>query len=119
MKSRSLKHHFPKLVLMAAMPLLLVGCPDQKKTSQPPQPAASKTKTKTEEPLVPKRQVADWCKEHGVPESICTRCNEALVPKYKDKGDWCKKHGLPDTQCFTCHPELEKEFLKKKPKTGS
>ena len=62
-----------------------------------------------------KREVADWCPEHGVPESICSRCNDSLVAGFKEKGDWCEKHGMADSQCFTCHPELEAEFLKKKP----
>jgi len=52
----------------------------------------------------------DWCREHGVPESECTRCHPQLVAKFKEKGDWCKKHDRPDSQCFLCHPEKEAEF---------
>lgn len=67
-------------------------------------------------PIIPKTQVHDWCKEHGVPESICTRCNESLIAGFKAKGDWCAKHGLPDSQCFVCHPELEAAFKARAPK---
>lgn len=64
----------------------------------------------TAEPLVKKTEVIDWCREHGVPESICTRCNESLIAKYKEKGDWCGGHGLPESQCFICNPEFKAKF---------
>jgi Mg-chelatase subunit ChlI len=60
--------------------------------------------------LVPTVQMIDWCREHGVPESVCTRCNASLAQKYKDKGDWCKEHDVPESQCFQCHPELKAQF---------
>jgi cobalt-zinc-cadmium efflux system membrane fusion protein len=44
----------------------------------------------------------DWCKEHGVPESICVECNEALLPKMKSA--WCSKHGIHD--CPFERPEI-------------
>ncbi|MCE9565869.1 MAG: RND transporter [Planctomycetes bacterium] len=62
------------------------------------------------QPIIPVTQIADWCPEHGVPESICTRCNASLVAGFKAKGDWCDEHGLPDSQCFKHHPELKKKF---------
>lgn len=47
-----------------------------------------------------------WCGEHGVPESVCTRCGAArLIPEFQAKGDWCGEHGLPESQCTLCHPE--------------
>ncbi|MBI1246737.1 HlyD family efflux transporter periplasmic adaptor subunit [bacterium] len=46
---------------------------------------------------------ADWCDEHGVPESICVECNETLMPKTQDFG-WCSKHGIHN--CVLDHPEL-------------
>jgi hypothetical protein len=49
---------------------------------------------------------ADWCDEHGVPESRCTRCDAALVPAFKATGDWCAEHGLPESQCHACNPGL-------------
>jgi hypothetical protein len=47
---------------------------------------------------------ADWCVEHEVPESKCTRCDTSLVAAYKATGDWCAEHGLPESQCVTCDP---------------
>lgn len=52
---------------------------------------------------------ADWCGEHGVPESMCTRCNAALIPAFQATGDWCPEHGLPESQCLACNPELRIE----------
>lgn len=102
------------VIALPALALTLLGCPDN--SSQPAaNPAPAETPAAPATPLVQKREVADWCPEHGVPESICSRCNDSLVAGFKEKGDWCEKHGMADSQCFTCHPELEAEFLKKKP----
>lgn len=49
----------------------------------------------------------DWCQEHQVPESMCTRCNPSLVAAFKATGDWCAEHGLPESQCLKCNPELK------------
>jgi hypothetical protein len=49
----------------------------------------------------------DWCSEHAVPESQCTRCNSALIPAFKATNDWCEDHGLPESQCLKCNPELK------------
>jgi hypothetical protein len=51
----------------------------------------------------------DWCDEHQVPESLCTRCNPALVAAFKATGDWCEEHGLPESQCRICNPDLKIE----------
>lgn len=48
----------------------------------------------------------DWCGEHGVPESQCTRCHEELIAAFKATGDWCDEHGLPKSQCKSCDPGL-------------
>ena len=45
------------------------------------------------------------CKEHGVLEAICTKCNPRLTPIFKAKGDWCEEHQLPESVCPICHPE--------------
>ncbi len=52
---------------------------------------------------------ADWCGEHQVPESQCTRCNPSLIAAFKATGDWCREHGLPESQCTVCNPELRIE----------
>ncbi len=57
----------------------------------------------------------DWCAEHAVPESLCTRCNASLVPAFKATGDWCVKHELPESQCLKCNPDLK---IERPPKTG-
>ncbi len=67
-------------------------------------------------PIVPSLDEG-WCNGHGVPESVCTRCNTSLIPKFKGSGDWCAEHGLPETQCPVCHPEVEAEWAKLNPTT--
>jgi hypothetical protein len=100
--------------------VLVAGC-EQKRTDKPVATGATKTeaqppKKKPREPLIKKQEIADWCPEHGVPESICTRCNPALVEGFKKKNDWCNKHDLPESQCLQCHPELREKLEAMKPK---
>ncbi|KAA0222735.1 MAG: efflux RND transporter periplasmic adaptor subunit [Planctomycetota bacterium] len=45
-----------------------------------------------------------WCGGHGVPESVCTRCDDSLIDAFKQAGDWCREHDLPESQCVKCHP---------------
>lgn len=85
--------------------LALVGC-----DNEPAKPPADNKPKPATQPIIPVTQVADWCPEHGVPESICTRCNESLVAGFKARNDWCGEHGLPDSQCFKHHPELKQKF---------
>lgn len=49
----------------------------------------------------------DWCAEHAVPESQCTRCDPTLTAAFKATGDWCEEHGLPESQCLKCNPDLK------------
>lgn len=91
---------FTAFLLAATM---LTGC-DKKPESV--------TRAETAQPVAS----ADWCAEHGVPESICTRCNAKLIAEFKKKGDWCKEHGLPESQCIECHPELKEKFAAMAPK---
>jgi hypothetical protein len=51
----------------------------------------------------------DWCAEHQVPESLCSRCNPSLIAAFKATGDWCAEHGLPESQCLACNPNLKIE----------
>lgn len=57
----------------------------------------------------------DWCGEHAVPESLCTRCDAALIPAFQATGDWCGEHGLPESQCLQCDPDLQ---IERPPKEG-
>jgi len=104
------------LVAIALLSLSLVagGC-ERKDTEKPATIGTAttdspSTKEKPREPLIKKQEIADWCPEHGSPESICMRCNPSLTEGFKKKGDWCKEHDLPESQCFQCHPELEEKF---------
>ena len=72
--------------------------PCGKSSSVPATPAKS-VQEPAKAPLIEKAQIADWCPEHGVPESACTRCNTKLIAQFQAKGDWCKEHGLPESQC--------------------
>mgnify|MGYP006992453945 CR=1 FL=1 len=49
----------------------------------------------------------DWCGEHQVPESKCTRCNPKLIPPFKATKDWCEEHSLPESQCTKCNPDVK------------
>ena len=89
----------PCLTLLVAA-LAACGGPEPAKPA-PSVPAPAKA------PVIPVRKAADWCKEHGVPESVCTRCNEELVADFKAKKDWCEKHSLPMSQCVACDPSVE------------
>ena len=55
----------------------------------------------------------DWCEEHQVPESQCTRCNADLIPAFKATNDWCEEHNRPESQCTICNPQI---VIKRPPK---
>lgn len=85
----------------------VAGC--EKKNESASKAAPTSTPTASE---------ADWCAEHGVPESVCTKCNKKLIAEFKKKGDWCKEHDLPESQCTICNPDLKAKFEAMKPKEG-
>ena len=58
----------------------------------------------------------DWCGDHGVPESQCTKCNPDLVAAFKATGDWCAEHAIPESQCTLCDPNLK---IVRPPKEGA
>ena len=89
------------------------------RTESPPAAPAAKpaeSAPPATKPLFQKPVVGDWCVEHGVPESVCTRCNHELVAGFQAKKDWCAKHDLPDSQCLECHPELAAKWKALAPK---
>lgn len=49
---------------------------------------------------------SDWCREHGVPESVCTICHPSLIAGFKESGDWCAGHDLPESHCRLCNPDI-------------
>ena len=50
----------------------------------------------------------DWCGEHAVPESQCTRCNpDARWPRSRRPATGARSTALPESQCLKCNPELK------------
>lgn len=64
---------------------------------------------------VPPELSEGWCGGHGVPESVCTRCNDTLIARFQAAGDWCGAHGLPESQCTICNPEVEARWAELDP----
>ncbi len=52
-------------------------------------------------------ETLDWCSEHSVPESECTKCNPEMIAHFKQTGDWCAGHDLPESHCRLCNPEIK------------
>jgi cobalt-zinc-cadmium efflux system membrane fusion protein len=46
---------------------------------------------------------ADWCEEHGVPESQCVECKPSLMSDVPDYA-WCAEHGVHN--CPLHHPDV-------------
>jgi hypothetical protein len=81
--------------------IALAGCSSKEK------PAAPSTTTAHAPSGVKPGSHEDWCGEHAVPESQCTRCNPELIAAFKATNDWCAEHGLPESQCLKCNPDLK------------
>lgn len=92
------------IIVMVALSFI-VACGKQEPTQSPPkvEPASAEHAPAG---VVPGSH-EDWCVEHEVPESLCTRCNASLIAAFKATGDWCAEHGLPESQCKLCHPDLK------------
>jgi len=88
------------LILVTLIPLVLAaGCGkrDAAKAPEATTQAAAEAKKGAAETGI--------CKEHGVLEALCTKCNPKLAPIFQAKGDWCAEHGFPESVCPICHPE--------------
>ena len=79
--------------------------PQEAPSTESPAPRAKTEASHADATVVP-GSYEDWCGEHEVPESMCTRCNPTLVAAFKATGDWCAEHGLPESQCLACNPDL-------------
>lgn len=90
------------------------GSPEPVAPTEAPPAAAPSSTVHAADGVVPGSH-ADWCGEHAVPESQCTRCNPSLIPAFKATGDWCGEHGLPESQCLACNPDL---VIERPPKDG-
>jgi hypothetical protein len=110
---------FRSLIVVLSAALVLGGASCSKDTpAKPEQPAAqqpSKASGGHAPTDVKPGSYEDWCGEHAVPESQCTRCNPELTPAFKATGDWCEEHGLPESQCLKCNPGLK---IVRPPKAG-
>ncbi len=115
------------LLCAAALTLALAGC-QKSEAPKPETPTGTVAPAKDEagaakpaeapqhgKPGAEPGSHEDWCGEHAVPESQCTRCNAKLIPAFKATGDWCDDHGLPKSQCLTCNPDLK---IERPPKQG-
>ena len=100
---------FSILVIIALVTLTLGGC--SKSETAPHDPKTVKPAPSGEGGHAPSGVVPgsheDWCGEHGVPESQCTRCDPSLIAAFKATNDWCAEHGLPESQCLKCNPDLK------------
>lgn len=92
---------------------------------QPPAPQPSAPQSPSPEvqqgpqtSAVPIDMSLGWCGGHGVPESVCTRCDASLIPQFKEGGDWCAEHGLPESQCELCNPGAMKRWAAIKKRGG-
>jgi cobalt-zinc-cadmium efflux system membrane fusion protein len=87
------------LILVTLIPLAVASGCGRKEAAKAPEA----TKQAAAEPK--KEAEAGLCKEHGVLEALCTKCNPKLAPIFQAKGDWCAEHGFPESVCPICHPE--------------
>ena len=100
---------FRLIILLIALGVAVSGCGKQAdpaaKTGKTNQAQADTTAKATAD-VVP-GSYEDWCEEHGVPESACTRCNPSLIAAFKATNDWCDEHGVPESQCLRCNPNVK------------
>ena len=98
--------------LIIAIGIAIVGCTKREETAAraPEQGAAADTVQGTSaghaEGIKP-GSYEDWCVEHQVQETLCSRCDPSLIPAFKAAGDWDETHGLPKSQCLKCDPTLK------------
>lgn len=95
-----------------------VGDPRRATASPPSEENAKPSLGPASSPINPTLDQG-WCNGHGVPESVCTRCDASLIESFKEANDWCGAHGLPESQCTLCNPEVEEAWNALKPKTST
>ena len=98
------------LLGMLAVLLIAAGCGTGSKTATTQNEASPPATPPTGEghataAVVP-GSYEDWCAEHGVPETQCTRCDPSLIPAFQAANDWDAEHGLPMSQCLIHDPNL-------------
>jgi hypothetical protein len=99
-------------LILSVITLFAVACKKEaapEQTAATASPSSNAVTAKHGPPRATPGSHEDWCEEHQVPESMCTRCNPALTAAFKATGDWCEEHGLPESQCRICNPSLKIE----------
>jgi hypothetical protein len=110
-------HILVRSVILSLVTLFAIGCGQAKQegTGQKSQPTAP-APVADPKPAPGSEHAAagvkpgsheDWCGEHEVPESLCTRCNPSLIAGFKATNDWCAEHDLPESQCRICNPDIK------------
>lgn len=94
------------LIVCASLFLALGACKKEGATSGDNAKKAEKSEKGHAPSGVKPGSHEDWCEEHQVPESQCTRCDADLIPAFQAANDWCEEHGLPESQCTICNPDL-------------
>ncbi len=94
------------VITLTASLLVAMGCKNEP-SAPTASPAAPTATGKHAAPSATPGSHEDWCAEHQVAESQCTRCNPTLIAAFKATGDWCNEHGLPESQCLKCNPDLK------------
>lgn len=99
-------------VAMLTAVMATVGCGNkgtqsQTTQSETTQPAAPPTGEGHAAANVVPGSYEDWCVEHGVAETQCTRCDPSLIPAFQAANDWDAEHGLPMSQCTIHNPNLK------------
>jgi len=98
------------LALIAAL-LIAAGCGNKNESktgaTETTQAASPPTGEGHADASVVPGSYEDWCEEHGVAESACTRCDASLIPAFKAVNDWDEEHGLPMSQCLKHNPNLK------------
>jgi len=120
----TMRHASISALALATFIAVVAAACDKKADSIPraerPAAATAAATASTESPAHARHGVQpgsheDWCGEHQVPESLCTRCNPSLTAAFKATGDWCEEHGLPESQCRICNPGLQ---IERPPRAG-
>ena len=112
-----LRNHACCVVFIATILALAIlgGCnekdeQEKRRGNEPPTKSVTASVIGPDTSAVPIDRSKGWCAEHGVPESVCTRCNSSLVAKFKKGQDWCAEHGLPESQCTNCNPAAREQW---------
>ena len=95
------------LLGMIVVFLTAPGCGNKSSQTRTPQAAAPAGGDHAVVAEVVPGSHEDWCDEHQVPETQCTRCDPSLIPAFQAANDWDAEHGLPMSQCTIHDPNLK------------